>query len=160
MGAYLSRDDLTNGNLPWIDRGMGIGKGVAAGAAIATIANLAGLIGSTITKRRTEKEQVAHDARRHWEDWIIPGPAMYNKGKRLGRSEGDYEEHPETHDQIEKDMANKSEKPSTAKLLLKSLAILAGVGMAGYGLYKIPSVLRKQRDSLTGLADLAEGKEG
>lgn len=153
IGAYLSRDKLFDESLPWSDRLVGTGKGVGIGIALATIANLSGMIGSAITKRRTEKEQVLHDARRHWEDWIVPGPGMYNKGKRLGRSEGDYEEHPELHEKIKEELSEKEKKESPAKKALKAIAMVAGIGMAGYGLYKLPSVLGKQKEKLENLVE-------
>ena len=156
IGAYLTRDRLMNGDLPWKDRLLGLGKGVGIGVAVATASNLLGMLGSAITKRRTEQEQVKYDSRRHWEDWIIPGPAMYNKGKRLGRSEGDYEEHPEKHDKIKKDLSEKRNKDSTAMKVLKAVAIIAGLGMAGYGVYKLPKVLKAQGDEVKRLADMSD----
>ena len=148
IGAYLSQDKLMNENLPWTERLVGTGKGVGIGIAIATIANLAGMLGSAITKRRTEKEQVKHDKRRRWLNWLIPGPAMYNKGKRLGRSEGDYEEHPEEHAKIKQEIAATENQSTPAMKALKAIAMVAGIGMLGYGIYKIPSVLQKQEDQL------------
>jgi len=145
IGGYMDRDRLTNDSLPWKERLLGIGKGVGIGLAATTIANLLGMLGSAITKRRTEKEQIEHDARRRWENWIIPGPGMYNKGKRLGRSEGDYEEHPEEHEKMKKDLEAKNKNQSTSKAVLKALAMLAGIGMTGYGLYKMPELLGKQK---------------
>lgn len=154
-GAYLTRDKLMNSNLPFSDRILGTGKGVGIGIAIATAANLIGMLGSTITKRRSEMEQVKHDARRHWEDWLIPGPAMYNKGKRLGRSEGDYEEHPEKHKKIEEDLKQQKNSETPLKKVLKAVAMVAGIGMAGYGLYKIPSIIKSRKKSIENLADFS-----
>ena len=154
-GAYLTRDKLMNSNLPFSDRILGTGKGVGIGIAIATAANLIGMLGSIITKRRSEMEQVKHDARRHWEDWLIPGPAMYNKGKRLGRSEGDYEEHPETHKKIEEDLKQQKNSETPLKKVLKAVAMVAGIGMAGYGLYKIPSIIKSRKKSIENLADFS-----
>lgn len=156
IGAYLTKDKLFNDKLKATDRMMGTLKGVGLGLTVSTLANLAGLIGSTITRRRTEKEQIKHDARRHWEEWLIPGIAMYNKGKRLGRSEGDYEEHPEEH-QIETGGDKKDKKDKTKKFL-KALALIAGIGMTGYGIYKIPSAVKGEVSRVKELTDLSGDK--
>jgi len=151
-GAYLTRDKLLNGNLDLKDRLMGTGKGAALGIVAATAANLLGMLGSAITKRRTEKEQIEHDARRRIEEWVIPGLAMYNKGKRLGRSEGDYEEHPEKHEKIKKELAEKLNNESSKMKWLKALALVAGVGMTGYGLYKLPKMMGAEKEKIKELA--------
>lgn len=147
IGAYLSRDQLLNSSLSTKDRLMGVMKGTGIGIGLATAGNLLGLLGSTITKRRTEKEQVEHDKRVHLEDWVIPGFGMYNKGKRLGRSEGDYEEHPERHEKIKKELDSKKDDSTSAKAL-KALALIAGAGLTGYGLYKLPSVFSGQANKI------------
>ena len=146
IGAYLTRGALMDKSLPVKDRLMGALKGAGVGIGVTTVANLLGLIGSTITDRRTEMEQVEHDKRRHVEDWLIPGFGFYNKGKRLGRSEGDYDEHPELHDKMKKEIED--EKPtSKASKWLKALALVAGTGMTAYGLYKLPSYLKGRADT-------------
>lgn len=151
LGAYMTKDKLMDSGLQTKDRLMGMAKGVGAGLAVATGANLIALLASAITKRRTENEQVEHDKRWHWEDWLIPGTGMYNKGKRLGRSEGDYEEHPEGHANKLTGMDRDNDKLNP---YLKALAIIAGLGMAGYGMYKLPSVVKARVNKIKDIANL------
>lgn len=151
IGAYLTRDRLGDSSLSTKERLMGVLKGTGVGVGVATVSNLLGLLGSTITKRRTEKEQVEHDRRLHLEDWVVPGIGMYNKGKRLGRSEGDFEEHPELHAKMQEELDGKK-SDSTSSKALRALALLAGAGLTGYGIYKLPSVFSSQADAVKKLA--------
>lgn len=156
VGAYLTKGKLMDSSSPWKERLAGVGGGAGIGVAVATAANLVGLIGSTISKRRTEMQQVDHDKRRRWEEWFVPGIAMYNKGKRLGRSEGDYDEHPETHSKIKAELADRRKNESDSMKWLKALALLAGIGMTGYGIYKLPKVLAERKDKIVDMAHMAK----
>ena len=65
--------------------GIGAGMGGVAGLGIGTLAALAGSIAAAIAKRRTAKEQRAHDDEPNAANWIVPGVAPYNAWKRIGR---------------------------------------------------------------------------
>lgn len=66
--------------------------GAGAGAATAVVANLIGAITAAIKRRRTAKEQILNDEDNVLPNYLLPGPAVYDYYKRLGRSQGDRED--------------------------------------------------------------------
>ena len=71
-------------------KGALLGAGIAGGTTIA--ANLIGTIAAAIKKRRTKEEQIESDKRSVLKKYLVPGTAIYDYWKRMGRSQGEREE--------------------------------------------------------------------
>ena len=74
------------------DRGLGAILGVAGGGAVSLAATLAASIAAAIRRRRTKQEQIDSDKGSVLAKYLVPGLAVYDDYKRVGRSQGDREE--------------------------------------------------------------------
>lgn len=68
--------------------------GALIGSGAGALSSIAGGIIAGIKRRRTAQEQVDHDKELRLSNYLVPGAAVYNRYKRLGRSQGDIDENP------------------------------------------------------------------
>jgi hypothetical protein len=54
--------------------------------------NLVGAIAAAIKRRRTKEEQIDSDKKSVLKKYLVPGTAVYDYYKRIGRSQGEREE--------------------------------------------------------------------
>ena len=67
-------------------------KGALAGAGIAGVATLIGMLAAAIKRRRTKQEQIDADKGSVLMKYLVPGTGTYDYFKRLGRSQGERDE--------------------------------------------------------------------
>ena len=87
VGAAVNSSDRVGG---------AVGGGALGGMAGLTALVVARML-AAIRRRRTEREQVSHDARSVIPDYVVPGVADYNYFKRLGRANGDFDKEVEKY---------------------------------------------------------------
>lgn len=84
--------------------GMGIGAAVGAGASV--LAQAIAALSAAVTDRRTKAQQREYANSSTSKEWLIPGSAMYNTWKTIGRSLGDSEERQEKEDKKQAKIAS------------------------------------------------------
>ena len=82
LGALAGKTDRTRGAIAGGLAGLGAGTGM----------QLIGALAAAIRRRRTKEEQIESDKGSVLKKYLIPGTAVYDYYKRVGRSQGDMEE--------------------------------------------------------------------